>query len=1007
MQKSNKFLTTKQVAELLDVSDMTVKRWADNGYIPCLRVGVGQYRRFKKDAIIKFKEEFYNNQIIDATKNIEARVNELMPINSFIPPKSHPKHYLMHKYWGRKAHNVISEYISHFTKENDVVLDPFMGSGVTVIESVKLNRKSIGVDINPTAISIVENTLKPVDLSVFKYEYERILNTVNTKYKYLYDTKCPICQESCSYTIMVWENDEAKRVRGICPTHGKFKCDVNEEDLQLIEEYKNHFLQLDQKGDLIYPKDAILQYVRRNKKTYIYELFTERALLIISSLLKEVDKVEDPNVKSMLMFSISSMLPNVSKMLPGDIENVMYKSGWVISKFWVPKVHTERNVFDCFKMRCEAIFKGKSELLNINNKLADIHNRSSTNLQFIESESVDYIFTDPPYGESIAYLALSHFWNSWFHKDVNYEEEIILDPYRKKTIDEFESLISDTFKELYRVLKPNKYLSFTFHNRDLKVWKAILEGTVKAGFELVNIVMQPQAVSSGTQGINRDNTLKGDFVYNFRKVSPFKEFEINYMKNSEPFIINSARNLILEKQGVNSAELYEYILPLIAKNQAYMNDKNEVINVENLLKKHFKYEEDNGEYKWLCQDMVVKNSNKLNVLDLFSGAGGFSEGFKEEGFNIVAAVEFDSQIAQTYLYNNPETFVFNEDITQLKTNDIKKIFSNKSLNCDVIIGGPPCQGFSMAGNRIRNQQKLIEDPRNELFKEFYRMVKDFRPKVFIFENVEGILNFSEGRFKEAIFDLFRELGYHVSARILNAADYGVPQLRKRAIFIGNRLGLNSDLFFPESTHAVETYVSVWDAISDLPPLESGQGIEETTLDSEAQNFYQMLMRNSSGKLFNHISSVHKISTIEKMKMIKPGMTQKDLPEEFQTRSVHSGAYGRMEKEHPSYTLTTRLNTPSVGRIIHPEQHRTITPREASRLQSFKDKYRFLGDVTSIGKQIGNAVPPLMSQAIAKSVVDILTSKDLDTMINESDFKITHQSDIFEILNEVEPVLLGK
>lgn len=1003
MNKNNKLLTTKQTAELLNVSDMTVKRWADKGYIPCIRVGVAKYRRFEKESILKFKDEFYNEQINNASEKVETKGNELKPINYSIPPKSHPKHYLMHKYWGRKAHNVISEYIAHFTKENDVVLDPFMGSGVSVIESVKINRKAIGVDINPTAISIVENTLKPVDLNCFKHEYERILQTVSAEYGYLYETKCPICQKSCSFGIMVWEEEEARRIRGVCPTHGKFKCDVDEFDLEVNEKCEKLFDQLDKKGELIYPKDAILKYVRRNQKTYIYELFTKRALIIISRLLKEIEKVVDSNVQSLLIFSVSSMLPNVSKMLPGDLKNVMYKSGWVISKFWVPKVHTERNVFDCFRMRCEAIFKGKSEISEINHLLAEIHNSSSSNLEFIESESVDYIFTDPPYGESIAYLALSHFWNSWFHKDVNYEEEIILDPYRKKTIDDFEHLISVSFKEMYRVLKPNKYLSFTFHNRDLKVWKAILEGTFKAGFELVNIVMQSQAVSSGTQGINKDNTLKGDFIYNFKKKSSKKEFEINYMKNAETFIINNVRNLILEKQGVNSAELYEYILPLIAKNQAYMNDKDEVINIENLLKKHFKYEETDEEFKWFCQDMIVKKSNHLNVLDLFSGAGGFSEGFKEVGFNIVAAVEFDSKIAETYLYNNPETFVFNEDITQLDTESIRKVFKQKNVNCDVIIGGPPCQGFSMAGNRIRNKQKLIEDPRNQLFKEYYRIVRDFNPKVFVFENVEGILNFSEGRFKEAIFDLFGELGYRVSARILNAADYGVPQLRKRAIFIGNRIGLNSDLFFPQPTNTPETYVSVWDAISDLPSLGSGEGFEETTLDSKVQSNYQKLMRNANGKLFNHVASVHQMTTIKKMRMIKPGMTQKDLPEEYQTRSVHSGAYGRMEKEHPAYTITTRLNTPSVGRIIHPEQDRTITPREAARLQSFKDNYRFLGDVTSIGKQIGNAVPPLMSQAIAKRVDEILTSKDINKIINDSEYNINHQGDIFEFLNEVEVV----
>lgn len=1000
MSNIKELISTKNAAEILEVSDMTVKRWADKGLIPCIRSGVGQYRRFKKESIMEFKEKYFNEQFDLVTENIEAKKNQSETIEYSITPKSHPAHYLMHKYWGRKAHNVVSEYISHYTSEGDVVLDPFMGSGVTVIESVKLNRKAIGIDINPTAVSIVENTLKKVDLNTFKSAYQSILNRVMEKYEDLYKTECPICKTKCNFTIMVWEESESKRVRGFCPSHGKFKADINLNDMEKINEYKSKFKEMDDENLVIYPKDAILQYVRRNKKTHIYELFTERALLIISELLIEIKTIKDDAVRELLLFSVSSMLPNVSKMLPGDLENVMYKSGWVISKFWVPKVHTERNVFDCFKMRCEAVFKGKSEIESLNSDLASIYTESSVNLNFIESDSIDYIFTDPPYGESIAYLALSHFWNSWFHSDVNYEQEIILDPYRKKNILDFENLISNVFKELYRILKPNKFLSFTFHNRDLKVWKAILEGVMLSGFELVNIVMQPQAVSSGTQGINKDNTLKGDFVYNFKKSTSSKEFKINYLKNSETFIVNNVRNIILEKQGIGSAELYEFLLPLIAKNQAYMNEKNEVINIENLLKKHFKYVEGNGEFKWYCAEMEIKSSNNINVLDLFSGAGGLSEGFKEEGFHIVAAVEYDKQISETYLLNNPETYVFNEDITNLKTESVRAVFEKSNKSCDVIIGGPPCQGFSMAGNRIRNTEKLIQDSRNELFKEFYRMVKDFNPKIFVFENVEGILNYSDGRFKEAIFDLFNQIGYRVEARILNAADFGVPQLRKRAIFIGNRLNLDSNLLFPRATHQPDSYVSVWEAISDLPPLESGEIYEDRILKSEISSEYQALMRSAQNNLYNHSASVHQSDTIKKMKMIMPGMTQKDLDEEYQTRSVHSGAYGRMLKDSPAYTITTRLNTPSVGRIIHPEQHRTITPREAARLQSFKDSYRFLGDITSVGKQIGNAVPPLLSKAIAKKMLTVLGDNALenDNNIEISKNDIMHQTDIFEILN---------
>lgn len=374
----------------------------------------------------------------------------------------------------------------------------------------------------------------------------------------------------------------------------------------------------------------------------------------------------------------------------------------------------------------------------------------------------------------------------------------------------------------------------------------------------------------------------------------------------------------------------------------------------------------------------------INALDLFSGAGGFSLGMELAGINVVAAVEYDKKIAKTYQFNHPHTVMINDDIRKVPalTKDISKethslsienIFQNQNKEIDIIFGGPPCQGFSMAGYRIRNQKPFFEDERNLLYLEYLRMVEKLLPKVFIIENVPGILNFDNGRIYNEITERFKKLGYDVSAEILSAEQFGVPQKRKRAFFIGNRLGKESKDLFPKSTLKIEQYTTVWDALSDLPSLKSGEGIEPTFYVKKPQNKYQEMMRANMKKegFYNHISAEHKTTTIEILKMIKPGQTMKDLPEHLRTKSVHSGAYGRMNPDEPAYTITTRLNTPSVGRITHPVDNRTITPREAARIQSFPDSYRFIGDITTIGMQIGNSVPPLLAKKIGENIMNLL------------------------------------
>jgi DNA (cytosine-5)-methyltransferase 1 len=363
--------------------------------------------------------------------------------------------------------------------------------------------------------------------------------------------------------------------------------------------------------------------------------------------------------------------------------------------------------------------------------------------------------------------------------------------------------------------------------------------------------------------------------------------------------------------------------------------------------------------------MDGKKNNSYTIIDLFSGCGGMSSGFIKAGFFPVSAVEIDSEICLTYQKNHPSTVMFNKDISEINSSDL--MVSRDFI--DVIVGGPPCQGFSMAGKRIRNKGEFLDDQRNYLFKEFYRIVKDLLPSVFIMENVPGILSMNNGSVKETILELFHEIGYSTSVKVLLAADYGVPQLRRRAFFIGTNLKINPSLFFPEPTHGFEgnPYISVEDAIFDLPFINHGEGVEVSNYDKPPKSKYQMLMRKKTSKLFNHVAPKHSKNVINLLEMIKEGQRMADLPEKFRTKSIHSGAYGRLDRNKTSTTITTRFDTPPVGRVTHPILNRALTAREAARIQSFSDDFIFYGTKTSIGKQIGNAVPPMVSFAIAKKI----------------------------------------
>ena len=364
------------------------------------------------------------------------------------------------------------------------------------------------------------------------------------------------------------------------------------------------------------------------------------------------------------------------------------------------------------------------------------------------------------------------------------------------------------------------------------------------------------------------------------------------------------------------------------------------------------------------------------MIDLFAGCGGLSLGFIQQGFSIEKAVEFDSAIANTYKMNHPEVNMIVDDIRNI---DHSGIFQKG--DADIIIGGPPCQGFSMAGARIR--QGFISDPRNYLFKHYFNVVKSVCPKVFVMENVKGMLTMQEGKIFEEIIKIFSDsnlLGknaYHIYHRIVKAAEFGIPQKRERLIIIGTTIkNVDYNAIWNSTIQEIKKelpsyfdIVTVRDAIGNLGKTTANGIIDNPT----PQTKYESYLACNADVIHNHIQTNHSNLAIDRMRRINNGENYTSLEE--QINSVHSGAYGRLCWDEQAPTITTRFDTPAGGRFIHPVEDRTLTPREAARIQSFPDDFVFYGNRTTICRQIGNAVPPKISYFLAKFVKNMLLMED--------------------------------
>jgi DNA (cytosine-5)-methyltransferase 1 len=349
----------------------------------------------------------------------------------------------------------------------------------------------------------------------------------------------------------------------------------------------------------------------------------------------------------------------------------------------------------------------------------------------------------------------------------------------------------------------------------------------------------------------------------------------------------------------------------------------------------------------------------MKSIDLFCGVGGLSLGLEKSGFENILGVEKNEEIAEGFKKNFPKAKCLVGDITKLKHDSYLEIIGEQHI--DLIVGGPPCQGFSQKGKRLS-----LEDERNFLFKYFLDLVKKIKPSAFIIENVPNLLSTSNGFFYKEILSVLESMNYKITAKILNAADYGVPQNRRRAFIVG--VNGSEKFSFPEP---IANKTTVAQAIDDLPILKSGEGYEQLEYNKCPQNNYQKKMREKSSFVHNHKSTNHSAIALERLALIPENGGKEHLPIKHLTKSIYSGTWTRLKADQQAATITTRFDTPSSGQFTLPTQDRCLTVREAARIQSFPDDFIFTGTKSTQMLQVGNAVPPLLAEAVGKQLYKLL------------------------------------
>ncbi|CAD7779522.1 MAG: DNA methylase [Candidatus Methanoperedenaceae archaeon GB50] len=502
--------------------------------------------------------------------------------------KSYTGIYAMHKYWSKKPYNIIREFILRYTEKGEIVLDPFCGSGISVIESIFTERKAIGVDINPSAIFITKQMINKVPIKLIQKEFSKLESEVKDVINSFYIVKR--IDKKFIGTHFIWENGKLTEVwyKNDVKSRTKIIERPTQNDLELALSFSYN------KIPYYYPKDRFFHNSRinANRENHIYELFTPRNLMALSLLMDRIEKIENKDIKEFFKFCFTASVGQASRMVfvvkrRGKFNSKSRKTerkevgSWVIG-YWVPKENFEINVWNCFENRYRKILKAKreleykkysineatnfEELLELKNLLL-ITEPAQKALKEIPDNSIDYVITDPPHGNRQPYLELSMMWNSWLKKDVNYDDEIVISESkdRKKDIHNYYKLLNEVLDEIERILKPNRYFSLMFNSLDNETWINLLIHTSSLKFDLEKVETLEYSANSVVQDTRRAG-LKTDFILIFRKNlnKTIKDIELISVKKNKDYIINVIENY-LKNSIEKSLETYQILNLLISE----------------------------------------------------------------------------------------------------------------------------------------------------------------------------------------------------------------------------------------------------------------------------------------------------------------------------------------------------------------------------------------------------------------------------------------------------------
>ena len=554
---------------------------------------------------------------------------KVVHIDHAISPQAHTPMYLMHKFWARKPHNVVGEYIEHYSRKGEIVLDPFVGSGVTAIEALKRGRKAIAIDLDPIATFITRMTLKPIDIKKFKEAFKQIEKNVRKGVEKLYTTNCPECGHECLEAYVIWSDvvqcdvckEKVVMARAI-KKENFFVCSsghrinpnnvVESEPIEIGCECKECLKRPDQRVRFIikkleekdtqdkerlkqisqqpipywHPKNIRLFYddgkpfKKKETNNFVEDLFDKRSLIAHSMVYHEIEKVENEDIRDLMKLVFSSNLHNVSKLNPVHQPRWRRKqhpsTSWIVHSYWVPYLRVELPFWFYFNERFQHILKGKKESnkaipyfkeaksFDDLKKDANILICTQSSLRLFDSpakipnDSVQYVFTDPPYGGSIQYMELSTMWASWLRGEKNdprfalkFDNEITINENQRKDFDYYHKMLKASFEQVFNVLKAGRWLTVTFHNTDIKIYNSIIKAAVLAGFDLEKIFYQAPARPSAKGLIQPYGSAIGDYYIRFKKPEQKEELlseaEID-KERYERIVIGTVRHIIAERR---------------------------------------------------------------------------------------------------------------------------------------------------------------------------------------------------------------------------------------------------------------------------------------------------------------------------------------------------------------------------------------------------------------------------------------------------------------------------